>query len=152
MTESRNSSVGIALGYELEDRGSRVRFPARAGNFSLHHRIQNASGAHPASYPIGTSSSFLGGIVAGAWSWPLPSSAEVKEWVEQYFHSPYTRPWHGAQLKHRDNLTCTFYIQWQHHKLSHGPSAVYSKVLELIFGGMTFIWNFITTNRLIHQL
>jgi hypothetical protein len=34
-----------------------------------------------------------------------PSSAEVKEWVEQYLHSPNTRPWRGAQLKHRDNFT-----------------------------------------------
>jgi hypothetical protein len=25
-----------------------------AGNFSLHHRVQNGSGAHPASYPMGT--------------------------------------------------------------------------------------------------
>jgi hypothetical protein len=35
-------------------RGSRVRFPAGAGNFSLRHRIQNGSGAHPTSYPMGT--------------------------------------------------------------------------------------------------
>jgi hypothetical protein len=32
--------------------GSRVRFPVGAGNFSLHHRVQNGSGAHPASYPM----------------------------------------------------------------------------------------------------
>jgi hypothetical protein len=44
-----DSSVGIALGYGLDDRGSRVRFPAVAGNFSLHRRVQNGSGAHPAS-------------------------------------------------------------------------------------------------------
>jgi hypothetical protein len=37
--ESRDSSVGIALGYGLDDRGSRVRFPAGAGNFSLHYRV-----------------------------------------------------------------------------------------------------------------
>jgi hypothetical protein len=30
---SRDSSVGIALCYELDDRGSRVRFPEEAGNF-----------------------------------------------------------------------------------------------------------------------
>jgi hypothetical protein len=35
--KSRDSSVGIALGYGLDGRGSRVRFPAGAGNFSLHH-------------------------------------------------------------------------------------------------------------------
>jgi hypothetical protein len=34
--KSRDSSVGIALGYGLDDWGSRVRFPAGAGNFSLH--------------------------------------------------------------------------------------------------------------------
>jgi hypothetical protein len=37
-----------------------------AGNFSLHHRVQNGSGAHPASYPMGTRSSFPGGKAAGA--------------------------------------------------------------------------------------
>jgi hypothetical protein len=31
------------------------------GNFSHHHRVQNGSGAHPASYPMGTRGSFLGG-------------------------------------------------------------------------------------------
>jgi hypothetical protein len=45
MKESRDSSVGIALGYGLDDRGSRVRFPAGDGNFSLHYRVQNGSGA-----------------------------------------------------------------------------------------------------------
>jgi hypothetical protein len=60
------SSVGIALGYGLDDRGSRVRFPAGDGNFSLHHRVQNGSGVHPASYPMGTGSSFPGGKAAGA--------------------------------------------------------------------------------------
>jgi hypothetical protein len=34
--DSRDSSVGIALGYGLDDWGSRVRFPAGAENFSLH--------------------------------------------------------------------------------------------------------------------
>jgi hypothetical protein len=28
---------------------NRVRFPAGAGNFSLHHRVQNGSGVHPAN-------------------------------------------------------------------------------------------------------
>jgi hypothetical protein len=64
--KSRNSSVCIALGYGLDDRGSRVRFPAGAGNFSLHHSVQNGSGAHPASYPMGTGGSFPGGTAAGA--------------------------------------------------------------------------------------
>jgi hypothetical protein len=63
--KSRDSSVGIALAYGLDERGSRVRFPAGAGNFSLHHRVLNGSGAHPASYPMGTRGSFLGGKAAG---------------------------------------------------------------------------------------
>jgi hypothetical protein len=66
LIKSRDSSVGIALGYGLDDRGSRVRFPVRAGNFSLHHRVQKGSGAHPASYPMGTRGSFLGGKAVGA--------------------------------------------------------------------------------------
>jgi hypothetical protein len=57
---------GKALGYGLDDPGSRVRFPAGAGNFSLHHRVQNGSGAHPHSYQMGTRGSFPGGKAAGA--------------------------------------------------------------------------------------
>jgi hypothetical protein len=64
--KSPDSSVGIALRYRLDDRGSRVRFPAGAGNFSLHHRVQNGSGAHPASYIMGTRGSFPGDKAAGA--------------------------------------------------------------------------------------
>jgi hypothetical protein len=77
---SRDSSIGIALGYGADDRGSGVRFPAGAGTFSLHHRVQNCSGAHPASYPMGTRVFFLGikrpGCEADHSS---PSSAEVKD-------------------------------------------------------------------------
>jgi hypothetical protein len=38
-----------------------------------------------------------------------PSGAEVKEWVELCLHSPSMPSRHGAQLKHRDNFTFTFY-------------------------------------------
>jgi hypothetical protein len=51
-----------------------VQFPSGEGNFSLHHFLQTGSGAHPASYPMGTGSSFPGDKVAGAWTWPLTSS------------------------------------------------------------------------------
>jgi hypothetical protein len=63
---SCDSSVGIALGYGLDDRGSRVRFPTVAGNFTLHYRVQNGSGAHPASYPMGTRGCLPGDKAAGA--------------------------------------------------------------------------------------
>jgi hypothetical protein len=55
---------GIALFYELDDWGGGVRVPARAENFSLYHRVQNGSGAHWASYPMGTTGSFPGGKAA----------------------------------------------------------------------------------------
>jgi hypothetical protein len=75
-----DSSVGIALGYGLDDRGSRVRFPAGAGNFSILHRVQNGSRAHPASYPMGTRGSFPGGKAAGREAdHSPPSSAQVKD-------------------------------------------------------------------------
>jgi hypothetical protein len=66
LSKSRDSSVGIALGYRLDDRGSRVRFPAGTGKFSVHHRVQNGSGANPASYQIGTKGCFPEGKAAEA--------------------------------------------------------------------------------------
>jgi hypothetical protein len=71
--KSLGSSVGRELGYRLDDRGSRVRFPVGAGNFALHHRVQNGSGAHPASYPVNTGGTFPGDKAADARSWPLTS-------------------------------------------------------------------------------
>jgi hypothetical protein len=81
-TMSRDNSVDIALGYGLDDLGSRVRFPAGAGNFSLHHRLQNGSGAHLASYPMVPGAISLGVKRPGREAdYSHPSSAEVKsEW------------------------------------------------------------------------
>jgi hypothetical protein len=39
-----------------------------------------------------------------------PSSAEVKECVELYLHSPNMPSWRGAQLKHRDYFTFTPFL------------------------------------------
>jgi hypothetical protein len=59
---------------------TRVRFPAGAGNFSLHHGVQNGSGAHPASYSMSTRASSLGVKRLGREAdHSPPSSAEVKE-------------------------------------------------------------------------
>jgi hypothetical protein len=41
--------------------------------FLFHHRVQNGSGAHPASYPMGTRGCFPGGEAAVERSWPLTS-------------------------------------------------------------------------------
>jgi hypothetical protein len=83
--KSCDSSVSIVLSYGLGNQGSRVWFLAGAGKFSLHHHIQNGSGAHPGSYPMGTSCSFP---ECKADHSP-PSSAEVKECVELTFTSQY---------------------------------------------------------------
>jgi hypothetical protein len=48
------SCRSLSLIHLASNRGSRIRFPAGSGNFSLHHRVQNGSGAHPASCPVGT--------------------------------------------------------------------------------------------------
>jgi hypothetical protein len=64
--ESRDSSVGIGTDYELDDGMIGVRIPAGAENVSLPHRVQNGSGAHPASYPMGIEGSFPEGKVARA--------------------------------------------------------------------------------------
>jgi hypothetical protein len=96
-TESRDSSVGIAMGYGLDDRGSRVRFPSGARNFSLHHRVQNSSGTHPASYPMGTRASFPGGKAAGAWSWPHLHLVPISKNAWSYTSTPAIRL-HGVVL------------------------------------------------------
>jgi hypothetical protein len=79
-----------------------VRVPAGAENFSLHHRVQTASGSHPASCPTGTGK----GAVSLGVKWlgceadhSHLSSAEFKEIVELYLHSPNTPSWRGARLK-----------------------------------------------------
>jgi hypothetical protein len=52
-------------------------------------RVKNGSGAHPASYPMGTRGSFPGVKRPGRESHhSSPSSAEVNECMELYLHSP----------------------------------------------------------------
>jgi hypothetical protein len=66
--------------YRLDDQAIEVRSPTVAEDFSSSPCVQNRSGAHPASYPMGTGGSFPRGK-----AWPgrdadhsPPSSAEVK--------------------------------------------------------------------------
>jgi hypothetical protein len=58
---SRGSSVGIVSDYGLDDRAIEVRSPTGAEDFSSIPCVQTGSGAHPASYPMGT-----GGLYPGA--------------------------------------------------------------------------------------
>jgi hypothetical protein len=57
----------------LDDGMIGVWIPAEVGNFSHQHHFQTGSGAHSASYPMGTGGYFPGGEAAAAWSWPLTS-------------------------------------------------------------------------------
>jgi hypothetical protein len=54
------SGIGQWYGAGLRAGWSGVRDPAGAGNFSLHHRLQTASGAHPIFCPVGIRATFLG--------------------------------------------------------------------------------------------
>jgi hypothetical protein len=75
MYKIRDSSVGIATGYEMVGRGS---IPGR-GSFSPFHRVQIGPGAHPISYPMGTGDSFSGIKRPGHEAdYSPPSSAVVK--------------------------------------------------------------------------
>jgi hypothetical protein len=62
---SRDSVVGLATGYGLDDRGVGVRVPVVVRIFSSPSR-QTGSGVHPASYRMGTGGSFPGSKAAGA--------------------------------------------------------------------------------------
>jgi hypothetical protein len=61
----RDSSVGIGLCYELDDRDSRFRFPAGAGIF-LFTTASRTARAHLASYPMGIRGFSPGNKAAGA--------------------------------------------------------------------------------------
>jgi hypothetical protein len=61
---SRDITVGIATGYGLDDRMIGVRFPVKAGNFTLRHLVQTGSSAHPTNYPMGKRDSFPGSKAA----------------------------------------------------------------------------------------
>jgi hypothetical protein len=74
-----------------------TQFPVGTGNFSLHHRVQNGSGVHPASYLMGIRGIFLGTKRQGREAdHSAPSSAKAKECVELYLHSPIRL--HGVEL------------------------------------------------------
>jgi hypothetical protein len=56
--ESRESVVGIATGYGLDDRGVEVQVPVESRIFL--NVVHTGSGVHPTSYPTGTGGSFPG--------------------------------------------------------------------------------------------
>jgi hypothetical protein len=80
---SSEATIHLMLGYGLGDRGSRVRFPVGSGNFSLYHRVQNGSGAHPATHSMGARSSFPG--VAEGQLYLLPLRPHMPSWHAALF-------------------------------------------------------------------
>jgi hypothetical protein len=66
--------------------------PGRGWEISLHHRVQTGSGAHPASYQIGTRGLFPGGVMRPGREvdHSPPSSAKVKN-AWSYTSIPPTR-------------------------------------------------------------
>jgi hypothetical protein len=60
LSGSRDSAVGIATDYGLDDQRVGVRVPV-GQEFSLLHVVQTGSGAHLASYPMGTGELFTRG-------------------------------------------------------------------------------------------
>jgi hypothetical protein len=76
---------------------------------------------------MGTRGSFPGGKAAGRKAnHSPPSSAEVKECVELYLHSPSTPSWRGAKLKHGNNFTFTLFV-W-----SNGQNVTGTTQLHLV--------------------
>jgi hypothetical protein len=73
------SSGSIVSDYGLDDRAIGVRSPAGAKDFSSSLYVQTGSGAHPASYTMGTGGSFPGGKARQGRDadHSPPSSAEV---------------------------------------------------------------------------
>jgi hypothetical protein len=72
---SRDSAVGIATSYWLDDRGVGVRVPVglRLNIFSFPCRPHRLWGP-PNLLSNGYRGCFLGGKAAGTWSWPLTSN------------------------------------------------------------------------------
>jgi hypothetical protein len=75
-----------------------VRSPAGAEDFSSSPCVQTGSGAHPASYPVGTGGPFPGGKARPGRDadHSPPSSAEVKNEQELYLLLPHAPPWRVA--------------------------------------------------------
>jgi hypothetical protein len=98
--KSRDSSVGIALGYGLDDRGSRLdsRWGLEIFLFTTAFRTALVPTQPPTQWVAGALSLGVKRPGYEADHSP-PSSAEVKECVDLYLHSPNTPSWRGAQLK-----------------------------------------------------
>jgi hypothetical protein len=104
----------------------------RTGTFYLYLYLY----LYPSSQPVSVRSIL---ILSSHIFLSLPSSTEVKEWVELYLHFPNTS-WHGAQLKHRDTFTFYFTFTFQEFSCQNSvcvphsdymPNPSYSRVVTI---------------------
>jgi hypothetical protein len=90
--KSQDSSVNTPTGYGLDDQMIGFQFLAGAGNFFLRHHVQTSFGVNPP--PI----QWVPGAFPGSKAdHSPPSSAEIKECMELYPHSPICL--HGMVLR-----------------------------------------------------
>jgi hypothetical protein len=80
---SRDSAVGIATGYGLDDRKGRSSSPGGGQEFLLLHVVQTGSGVHPTFYPMDNGAGVKRPGREADHS--PPASAEVKKmWIYTY--------------------------------------------------------------------
>jgi hypothetical protein len=84
-----DGAVGIASSYGLHGRRDGIRVPV-GEDFSPLHVVQTSSGAHPASYKMSTGENSFSGVkrLGSDAEYSLPTSAEVKIYVDLYIHFP----------------------------------------------------------------
>ena len=99
----RDSSVGIATRYGLDDPWIESRWQAR---FSAP--VQTGPGDHPASYIMGTVPFPRIKRQGRSVDHPPPSTAEVKERAELYLYSPSGPSWPVLYLTFTSTFTFTF--------------------------------------------
>jgi hypothetical protein len=113
------NATGIALSYGLDDWGFESRQRLRIFLFSTSSRPALGPTQPPIQWVRGVFSLGIKRLGREA-DRSLPSTDEVKEYVEFYFHSSNTLSWRGAQSKHIDH---------SYRKLSY---RVYCKSLQLL--------------------
>jgi hypothetical protein len=101
---SWDGSVGVEIGYGLEDRMIGFRYPVGAGNFSHRHHVQTGSWAHRMGSPslrvkrLGRKAGYLHLVPRSKKAWNCTSSPQYVFMV-----------W--CIVEHRDNVTFIFYYQ-----------------------------------------
>jgi hypothetical protein len=61
-----------------------------------------------------------------------PSSAEVKECAELYFHSPNTPSWHGAQLKKAQGQLYLYIRSYMSISLLFGMTLIITNIVSIL--------------------